>query len=89
MTLTYSILFTAEARRQLKKLGKAVQVRLLEAIEALAILPRPSGMKKLKGGDGFYRIRVGDYRVVYQVNDGELLILVILVGNRRDIYDKL
>ncbi|MGA0557011.1 type II toxin-antitoxin system RelE family toxin [Larkinella sp. VNQ87] len=58
----------------------------MEAIKALADNPRPFGCKKLKGRKG-YRIRVGDYRVVYEINDGILVVLIIDVGHRREIYD--
>ncbi|GAA4397212.1 hypothetical protein GCM10023187_06320 [Nibrella viscosa] len=62
---------------------------IVEALEHLAIDPRPPGVKKLKGREGLFRFRVGDYRIVYQIFDGELLIIVVLIGNRRDIYDSL
>lgn len=81
--------FTPAARRQLKKLNKGVQVQIVQALEGLAVAPRPAGVKKLKGNDGFYRIRVGDYRIIYQINDGKLIILVVLIGNRRDVYDQI
>lgn len=79
--------FTPAARRQLKKINKGVQVQIVQALESLAVAPRPPGVKKLKGSDGFYRIRVADYRIIYQINDGELVILVVMIGNRRDVYN--
>ena len=56
------------------------------AIELLAEQPRPSGGKKLVGGDGEWRVRTGDYRIIYEIHDHVLLILVVAIGQRRDIY---
>lgn len=56
------------------------------AIEILAATPRPAGAVKLAGGDGEWRIRTGDYRIVYEVHDGMLVVLVVAVGHRREIY---
>jgi mRNA interferase RelE/StbE len=56
-------------------------------IYSLEIAPRPSGCKKLKGGEGLYRIRVGDYRVIYEIEDAKLVVVVVKIGNRKDIYD--
>jgi mRNA interferase RelE/StbE len=58
----------------------------VRAIDALRLEPRPHGSKKLVGEDNLYRIRTGDYRIIYQVRDKQLIILVIAIGNRRDIY---
>lgn len=63
-----------------------MQARIARRIDNLATDPRPQGCEKITGSDDLYRIRVGDYRVVYQVRDERLLILVILIGHRRDIY---
>ncbi len=62
-----------------------LQERVFLAIEALESTPRPSGVVKLQGEDNLYRIRVGDYRIIYQIQDGALLIIVVKVGNRRDV----
>ena len=56
------------------------------AIELLSEEPRPGGAKKLAGGDGEWRVRTGDYRIVYEIRDSVLLILVVAVGHRREIY---
>lgn len=66
-------------------LPKPQQNHLRSAITALSERPRPSGCKKLKGIDA-YRIRIGDYRVIYQVNDAVLIVSVIAVGHRREVY---
>jgi mRNA interferase RelE/StbE len=70
----------------LRKLDRVAARRILKAIDKLAQDPRPSGCKQLKGGAGELRIRVGDFRVVYDVNDAEVVILVLRVGHRREIY---
>ena len=86
MSRGYAVEFRPRALRALRKLPEVAQRRLLSAIEALADDPRPSGVKKLKGGDGIYRLRVGTYRVLYQIRDDVLLVLVTDVGHRRDVY---
>lgn len=70
----------------MSKLDKPIARRLLGAIEKLAQDPRPPGCIQLQGGAGELRIRVGDYRIVYDVYDTELVILVLRVGHRREIY---
>ena len=74
------------AAGQLRKLDGAARRRIQAAIELLADEPRPPAAKKLVGGDGEWRVRTGDYRVVYEINDGVLLVLVLAVGHRREIY---
>jgi mRNA interferase RelE/StbE len=65
-----------------------VQVRLKPAIDGLAEEPRPDGVVKLKGEENAYRVRVGDYRIVYEVRDNVLLVLIVKIGHRREIYRK-
>lgn len=60
--------------------------RIAATIDALAGDPRPSGCRKLAGTDRLYRVRVGDYRVVYEIHDDRLLVLVIKLGHRREVY---
>ena len=55
-------------------------------MDALAANPRPKGVKKLSGPDDLYRIRVGDYRIVYQIHDDRLIVLVVRIGHRKDVY---
>jgi mRNA interferase RelE/StbE len=80
------VAFTPAADRQLSKLPEQVQVRIVTAIMALADDPRPAGVRKLAGPGDLYRIRTGDYRVIYEVRDDELLVLIVRVGHRRDVY---
>lgn len=86
--MTYRVEIASAAVRQLRKLDRTAQCRVQAAIELLAVEPRPSGAKKLVGGDGEWRVRTGDYRVVYEIHDNVLLVLVVAVGHRRDIYDR-
>jgi mRNA interferase RelE/StbE len=82
----YSVQFARSARKELQALPARIQDRLLEAIEALAEEPRPRGCKKLKGTAATYRIRVGDYRVVYDVDGDKILVLIVRVRHRKDAY---
>ncbi len=86
--MTYRIEVTPAAVRQLRKLDSQARRRVQAAVELLANDPRPSGAKKLVGGNGEWRVRTGDYRIVYEVNDGVLVVLVIAVGHRREIYQR-
>ena len=86
--MTYRVEVAPAALRQLRKLDRAAQRRVQAAIELLTIEPRPSGAKKLVGGNGEWRVRTGDYRVVYEIHNSVLLILVVAVGHRRDIYER-
>jgi len=84
--MPYSISYRPTAAKTLRKLDKPIARRLVSEIGQLAYDPRPKGCSQLAGGEGEYRIRVGDYRIVYDVNDVEVVVLVLRVGHRRDIY---
>ncbi|WP_300462352.1 type II toxin-antitoxin system RelE/ParE family toxin [uncultured Nocardioides sp.] len=84
--MTYRIELSPAAARQLRKLDAPARRRIQAVVELLAQEPRPAGAKKLVGGDGEWRVRTGDYRVIYEVRDGVLLVLVLAVGHRHDIY---
>ena len=88
--MSYRIEVAPAAVRQLRNLDRVAQRRVQAAIELLASEPRPSGAKKLigGGGDGEWRVRTGDYRIVYEIHDNVLLVLVVAVGHRRDIYER-
>jgi mRNA interferase RelE/StbE len=83
--VSYTVQFRPRAAKQLKALPKGVRRTIAQVIDALAENPRPSGAVQLKGTD-FMRVRVRDYRVVYEVRDDVLLVLVVRIGHRRDIY---
>lgn len=85
---TYEVELTSSAARALRKLERPVQVRIARAIESLAADPRPSGVVKLSGDENLYRIRSGDYRIIYEIVDRVLTVLVIAIGHRREIYRK-
>lgn len=74
------------AVRQLRKLPPDARRRLQAAIELLAATPRPPGAKKLSGSSGDWRVRTGDYRIIYGIRDAQLIVLVVAMGHRRDIY---
>lgn len=84
--MPYQIQIRKTAQKQLDKLPDNISDTLLDAIETLAENPRPKGCKKLKGRSGF-RIRKGHYRIIYDIYDNVLIIDIIAVGHRRDIYD--
>lgn len=82
----YRIELAPAAVRALKKLPGDIRQRIARTIDALADEPRPHGSRKLSGSDDIFRVRVGDYRILYEVVDRALLVLVVDVGHRRDIY---
>ncbi len=84
--MTYQIEFSRQAARQFRNLPSQIQQRLKSRIDSLAAMPRPHGSEKLSGADQLYRIRVGDYRIVYAVEDNRLFVLVVKVGHRREVY---
>ena len=83
----YEALLSKTVRKQLVKLPVFIHNKIIEDISSLAAIPRPAGCKKLKGYKNSYRIRAGDYRIIYEVEDEVLHILVIAVGHRKDIYE--
>jgi mRNA interferase RelE/StbE len=84
--MIYRIEFAKPAAKQLKALSPQEQQRIKSKIDALESIPRPDGVVKLSGEDDLYRIRVGDYRIIYSIQDYQLLILVLKIGHRRDVY---
>ncbi|PYN77227.1 MAG: type II toxin-antitoxin system mRNA interferase toxin, RelE/StbE family [Candidatus Rokuibacteriota bacterium] len=82
----YSVVFARSARRELEQLEARVARRIIARIEALASNPRPHGCAKLQGADDLWRIRVGDYRVIYSVDDDGHIVDVVVVRHRGDVY---
>ena len=86
--MAYIIKFSPHAVRSFRKLPRPIQGRLYEAIESLKNNPRLPGSEKLKGSENTYRIRVGDYRALYEIVDNELIVYIIETGHRREVYKK-
>ena len=84
----YRVEWKKSAKKELKKLDKQVIPRILQAVESLAENPYSSDSKKLVGSDSIYRIRVGNYRIIYNIKSSVLTIEVIKVGHRQEIYRK-
>ena len=82
----YRIEVTATAERQLKKIRREDKVRILRAISLLAREPRPSGCKKMSGYDDIYRIRIGNYRVIYEIDGKQIIVVILKIGHRREAY---
>jgi mRNA interferase RelE/StbE len=83
--MAYRVQIMTSAQRQLSRLNRPLQKRISAVIDNLPIQPRPPGVKKLQGMD-YWRIRVGDYRIIYQIQDDKLLVLVIRVAHRAEAY---
>jgi mRNA interferase RelE/StbE len=86
MARHYSIRFVESAARSLKKLPVRPRLRIAARIEALADNPYPPGTRKMAGEEHAYRIRIGDYRVVYDVLEDVIVVLVLRIGHRKDVY---
>lgn len=82
----YAITFARSARKELEALGEPLASRVFARIEALAGDPRPVGCRKLQGSQDLWRIRVGDYRVVYSVSDAARTVDVSIIRHRSDVY---
>ena len=84
--MAYRVSLNAHAARSFRKLPRDIQTRISPAIDALKDEPRPPGSEKITGAANAYRIRIGNYRVLYEIHDDVLVILVIDLGHRREIY---
>jgi len=82
----YSIEVSATAEKQLRKLSKKDQISVLKRIQELSGEPRPNHSRKLRGQDNIYRVRVGNYRILYSIENKHLTIIILKVGHRRDVY---
>ena len=86
--MNYVVNLTPAAARQLRKFDPQTRRRLQAVIELLADEPRPPAATRLVGGAGEWRVRTGDYRVIYEIHEAELLVLVLRMAHRREIYDR-
>ena len=84
--MPYEVVIDPKAAREIRALPRQDQGRIVARAQSLANNPRPSGCVKLAGSSNLWRIRVGVYRIIYQVQDDRLLITVVRVGHRRDVY---
>jgi mRNA interferase RelE/StbE len=84
----YQVALASSAEKELKKLSPPLITRIAPRLDKLASNPRPPGCKKLKGGDKEWRIRVGDYRVVYAIDDARLLVEVTRIRHRSAVYER-
>ena len=82
----YAVVVARSARKELERLDHSLSSRILRRIERLAQTPRPDGCRKIQGAANLWRIRVGDYRVLYAVDDAQRVVDVIAVRNRSDAY---
>ena len=87
--MTYQVEMAPAAKRQIRKLPQATQDRILDRLEELANTPRPPGARLLENSEGLYRLRVGSYRVIYQIEDQVLMVMVVRVDHRSVVYRKL
>ena len=83
---TYTIYIPTKAGKVLRAIPERLRIRIIEKIGALAANPYPDGVVKIQGTESLYRIRMGEYRIIYRVDDGELVILVVKVGHRSEVY---
>jgi mRNA interferase RelE/StbE len=86
--LSYQVELAAAAVRQLKEFTPDVRRRIQGVLELLAVDPRPPAATQLVGGSGDWRVRTGDYRVIYEIQEQHVLVLVLRMGHRRDVYDR-
>ena len=85
----YSVAYDPKALKELSKLDKPVARRIMRAADQLATDPRPNGVRPLVGYADLWRVRIGDYRVIYTIRDTELVVLVLRVAHRSDVYRNL
>ena len=86
--VSYSVTLSPGAARQLQKFDPDVRRRIQAAIELLAENPRPPAATRFVGGAGEWRVRTGSSRVIYEIHDGELLVLVLRLAHRREVYER-
>ncbi|WP_382308248.1 type II toxin-antitoxin system RelE/ParE family toxin [Herbiconiux sp. UC225_62] len=84
--MSYRVILAPLVVKELRKLDPPSRRRIQAAIELLADEPRPPSATQLVGGSGEWRVRTGDFRIIYEIDDGELRVLVLRAGHRRDVY---
>lgn len=84
--MAYSIEYTTSAVKEFKALETALQKRISEKILSLAENPLPAGVRKLQGMENHFRIRIGEYRVIYRIDGKRVIVVIVRIGHRRDVY---
>jgi len=82
----YKVYLTSSAEKTLRNLPKKDIRRIIAKLESLSIDPYPDGCRKLSGEEDTYRVRAGIYRIIYELNSGELIVIVLKIGHRKDVY---
>ncbi|PSL19866.1 type II toxin-antitoxin system RelE family toxin [Dyadobacter jiangsuensis] len=82
----YKVSIKNSALKEIQQIPKDFRIKIIETIDSLANNPRPGGVKKLENFRNSYRVRVGQYRIVYEIEDRQLVVEVIKVGNRKEVY---
>lgn len=85
----YQVKFKPSAKKEFESFDKKIKIQIASKIDKLAENPESLKPEKIQGSDSFYRIRSGDYRIIYEIIDNQLIILVVKIGHRREIYKKL
>lgn len=86
--MTYQVVLSPSATRQLRKFDPDARRRIQAVLELVAENPRPPAATRLVGGAGEWRVRTGDYRVIYEIHERQLLVLVLRMGHRREVYER-
>jgi len=84
--MSYAVRLDSHTRKTLDRLSDDMHGRIIRRLEALQENPRPAGVEKLAGPEDLYRIRVGDWRIVYAIRDRALVVIVVRIGHRREVY---
>lgn len=85
---SYQVEFSKKAVKELRKIDSRYVSRIYTVVESLSREPRPVGCKKLSGSEHTYRIRVGDYRIIYDIEDSKLIVVVVRIRHRQNAYEK-
>ncbi len=84
---SYNLLFKKSAEKELRSIPKTFLEKIVQKIGTLSQHPRPFGVQVLRGDERYYRLRQGDYRIVYEIDDAVKKITIIKIGHRREVYD--
>lgn len=84
---SFKLFFKASAEKELRRIPQPHLGKLLQKITGLSSQPRPQGVQMLRGDTRYYRLRHGDYRVIYEISDEDRIITIIKIGHRREVYD--